>query len=538
MSLMGIDIGTTGCKAGVFSLNGKCIAKAYREYHIIHRQNGWAELDSHEVMTCVKEVIRETASKAKDKITALSISSMGEAMTPVSRNREILGHAILSSDIRGADLTAAALKELDQSAFYKINPNIIGPNYSLPKLLWFKENDRALYEKADYFLLWGDLLAYMLGCDPVTSHSLANRTLLFDINREDWSDKLLAMTGIERAKLPVCRPSGTVVGKVSAKAAQEFGLGSGTEIILGGHDQCCNALGVGATEAGSAVCGIGSYECITPVYDKIPDLDYMLKCGLNVEHHLVANRYVSFLYNQAGVLVKWFRDTFAAAEQNLISRQRKMQPISYADRDMETGRPRPASCGLRSGRLQPGSRHHESIYDMLTAEMPPAPTRLMVLPYFDITGPPEYVMNASGVIAGLKTSTQRGEILKAIMECETFYFIESIQAIEKAGIKIDKLTATGGGARSDKWLQIKADILGVPVVRPVITEGSVLGAAILAGFATNIFKNFSDGIRAFVHTDRVFEPDMPANRIYGERYELYRKFFATLRSLLAELGSD
>jgi len=404
MSLMGIDIGTTGCKAAVFSIEGVCLAYAYREYHILHRHEGWAELDSSDVLAKVRRVVSKTASavRSKDAVTALSISSMGEAITPVSRHGEILDVSILSSDIRGGDLLAAALKGIDQKTFYQINPNIPGPNYSLPKILWIKRNKPGLYRKTGHFLLWADLVAFALGCEPVTSYSLANRTLLFNIKKQDWSDRLLAMTDINRAKLPACRQSGTIVGTVSTRASREFGLNKGVKVVLGGHDQGCNALGAGAVAPGSAICGIGSYECITPVYDHIPDLDYMRKRGLNIEHHVLENRYVSLLFNQAGLLVKWFRDTFAATE-------------------------------FKSGK---------DIYDKLTAEMPSAPTRLMVLPYFDITGPPGYVSDASGVIAGLKTSTSRGEILKAIMECETFYFIESITALEKIGINITRLTAT------------------------------------------------------------------------------------------------
>lgn len=501
MSLMGIDVGTTGCKAAAFSAEGDCLAHAYREYHILRKQAGWAELNSQQVLAGVKEVVRKTAlaASSKDAVTALSISSMGEAMIPVSRNREILGVSILSADIRGTDLLTAALGDTDRAAFYRINPNIPGPNYSLPKLLWIKKNEPDLYSKTDYFLLWADLIAFMLGCDPITSYSLANRTLLFDIGREEWSEKLLKLSGIDPGKLPVPRPSGTIVGTVSASAAKEFGLAKGTKVVLGGHDQCCNALGAGAIEAGSAVCGIGSYECITPVYDHIPDQNYMLGCGLNVEHHVIFGRFVSFLYNQGGLLVKWFRDTFAAADQRLCPEQ-------------------------------------DNIYAKLNAEMPAGPTSLMVLPCFDITGPPLFVTNASGVIAGLKTSTKRGEILKAIMEGETFYFIESLKALKNIGVDVTKMMATGGGSRSDQWLQIKADILGIPIIRPVNTEAGVLGAALLAGVATKIFNNFSEGVSRFVRRDRAFEPDMKRNRIYQERFEIYRKFFPTMRAFLADLS--
>lgn len=495
MSLMGIDIGTTGCKAAVFNLGGKCLAHAYREYHILHKHPGWSELDSADVLAKVRQVVAETvlAARPKDPVTALSISSMGEAMTPVSRRGAILGTSILSSDTRGGDLLKKALKGIDQSAFYRINPNIISASYSLPKLLWIRKNDPALYKKTDYFLLWADLAAFMLGCAPVTSYSLANRTLLFDIRRRDWSDKLLDLSGIGREKLPVTRSSGTIVGAVSTKAARELGLNKNVKVVLGGHDQCCNALGAGAVDEGSAVCGIGSYECITPVYASIPDPGAMLKCGLNIEHHLLENRYVSFIFNQAGLLVKWFRDNFASAELK-----------------------------------------ESNIYDKLTAEMPAGPTRLLVLPYFDISGAPDYIADASGVVAGLKTSTRRGEILKAIMEGETYYFIKSIGDLKKIGIKITHMTATGGGARSGKWLQLKADILGIPIVRPVTTETGLGGAAMLAGLATGAYKRVAEATGRFVRPDRVFEPDQQKNRIYRERYGMYLELFKTMRPFLAE----
>ncbi len=334
----------------------------------------------------------------------------------------------------------------------------------------------------------------MLGCESFTSYSHANRTLLFDIHKEDWSDKLLALTGIDREKLPRCLPGGAIAGTVSDTIADELGLARGVQIVVGGHDQCCNALGAGVAQAGSAVDGIGTFECITPVYDHIPEADQMLKYGLNVEHHVLPGLYVSFLFNQGGSLVRWFRNAFA-------------QDV----------------------------RDAENIYDLLTSEMPAEPTRLFVLPYFETTGSPEYVSNASGVIVGLKTNTTRGEILKAILECVTFYFMESIEAIKNLGIDTSEFVATGGGAKSDAWLQIKADIFGVPFVRPSMTECGLLGTAILAGVATGVFRTPEEGIKRFVQRERVFMPDKGRHAIYRERLAKYQELFPLMRSYLASL---
>ena len=499
MSLLGIDVGTSGCKAAAFSESGEPLASAYREYPTLHPRPGWAELESLQVWTCVQHTVTEVSGRvARNPVRALCVSSMGEAMTPVSKDRQILGRCILSSDTRGGEYVEALAGQIPQEAFFRINPNIFGPQYSLPKLLWLREFQPALYAQAHKFLLWGDLVAFMLGCDPATSYSHANRTLLFDIRQEDWSDPLLLLTGIERAKLPLPLPSGTVAGTVSDRVARDLNLPKDVAVVVGGHDQCCSSLGAGVYQAGKAVCGIGTFECITPTYDHLPDAAAMLRHGLNIEHHVLPGLFVSFIYNQGGSLVRWFRDTFARADLKLL----------------------PAG---------------EDIYEALAREMPPEPTRLFTLPYFEITGPPGFIADASGVLVGLRTSTTRGEILKSIMESVTFYFAETLHALNELGVNPSEFVATGGGAKSDQWLQIKADIFGVPFVRPRVTEASALGAAILAAIATGVFRDPGEAVSQFVKVDRVFEPDPIRHRIYQQKLEAYRELFPLLKDFLARL---
>lgn len=499
MSLMGIDIGTTGCKAAVFSEEGRCISTAYREYSIMRPQAGYAQLDSRAVLKAVYEVIAAAASKtANDPIKVLSISSLGEAFVPVSSDRKILENSILSSDMRGEEFLNFIKNQISSYEFYKINPNIIGSNYSLPKLLWIKINAPDLYKSSYKFLLWADLVAFMLGAEPRTSFSLANRTLLYDITKKDWSDELLALSGIDRSKLPNIVASGTVIGQVSKFVAADLNLPNNTAIVVGGHDQCCNSLGAGVYQPGKAVCGIGTFECITPVYDVMPDPQYMLDNGLNVEDHIISGRYVSFIYNQSGSLVRWFRDTFASADRKLLNTS-------------------------------------VDIYEVLSEEMPNEPTDLLTLPYFESTGTPHFITNASGVIAGLKINTQRGEILKSIMECTSFYFLESIGFLKNIGIDTQEFIVTGGGAKSDKWLQIKADIFGVPFVRPIITECTLAGAAMIAGISMRIFTDAQDAVSRFVKIDRTFEPNSKYNKIYKTKYAMYKQISPILKDVSVAL---
>jgi xylulokinase len=496
MSLLGIDVGTTGCKAAVFSLTGKCVASSYHEYTTIHPQHDWVELDSEEVLAAIWSVIKDVAAKSlSDTIESLCISTMGEAMVPVSSSREMLANSILMSDPRGAEYLPELLSKMNQQDWYAINPNIIGSNYTLPKILWIRENQPELYDKTYKFLLWGDLVMFMLGCDPITSFSHANRTLLFDIHAEDWSDTLLDITGISRDKLPIPLAGGKIAGTVSNIMADFLGLPHGVKVVVGGHDQCCNSLGAGITKPGNAVCGIGTYECITPTYGNIPDSQSMLACGLNVEHHVLPGLYVSFLYNQGGMLVRWFRDTFASADKKMIS----------SDVD---------------------------IYDFLAKEMPDEIGKLLVFPYFEMSGPPHYINDASGTIIGLTPQSTRGEVLKAIMECETFYFAELLESLDRMGHKITECIATGGGAKSDEWLQIKADIFGIPFVRPVITEAGVLGAAMLAGMAIGHFNSPVEAVNQFVKYSSIFEPVDFKHNQYQHKLRYYNEIFSSIKNHL------
>jgi len=500
MSLLGLDVGTTGCKAAAFSEDGRCLAAAYREYATDSPRNGWAQLDSAAVFGLLKAAIAEVAARtAADPITALGISSMGEAATPVSRDREILGPCILMSDARGEEYVGAFREAISQEELYSINPNILAASYTMPKLCWLRDHEGELYRRADWFLLWADLVAFLLGGQAVTNYSHANRTLLFDLREEDWSDRLISLSGLDGEKLAPCVPSGTVAGSVSRRLADELHLPGEPTIVIGGHDQCCNALGAGLVQGGRAVCGIGTYECIAPVYRDIPESTFMLAHGFNVEHHVLGGLYVSFLYNQSGSLVRWFRDTFAAAERDAAG-------------------------------------EGDDVYEILSREMPEAPTGLLTLPHFEVTGPPYFTGGSAGVILGLQTSTTRGEILKSIMESVTFYLVESVEALGGMGIDVSEFIATGGGARSDRWLQIKADIFGVPFVRPRVTEGSTLGAAMLAGLATGVFAVPDEAVERFVERERTFEPDPGRHRIYREKVARYRRLYPLLREFLAEAG--
>jgi xylulokinase len=503
MSLLGIDIGTTGCKVALFSLEGGLLASAYREYDPICPQPGWAQLDSVTIWEDVKAAIRSVAATSYgEEIQTLSVSSLGEAVVPVSEDRQVLGPSLLNFDCRGEEFLTEFTAALPNERLYAINGNTLGNHYSLTKLKWIQIHQPELYARTYKFLYWSAFIAFMLGADPLVDFSLANRSLVFDIRQKDWSDELLQIAGLERDKLPATVPSGTVVGAVSAHIAAELGLPPGVPIVCGAHDQCANAVGCGVIDPGNAVYGMGTYHCITPVFANQTNPQVMIVRGLNTEHHAIPDRYVCFIYNQGGALVKWFRDTCAAAEH----RQAEAE-----------------------GR---------SVFPALLAEISADPSSVIVLPHFAPTGPPRFIADSAGIIAGLHLGTQRGDVLKGIIEGAAFYLKEMVDSLPATDIRIEDFRVVGGGSRSDAWVQTCADIFGQPFTRPVVTEAGALGAAIIAGVGSGVFKSYPEGVDAMVRLERTFEPDMHRHERYQIRYQFYQRLGPLMADYLRELSAD
>jgi xylulokinase len=497
MSLLGIDVGTTGCKSGLFSQDGRLLAFAYEEYDFSRPEPGWAQLDSVAVWEQVKRTILAVAANAStDPIQALSVSSFGEAMVPVTQDRQILGPCLLNFDVRGEEYLPGLSRTIENERLYRINGNTLGNHYGLTKLKWIQQHQPELYEHAWKFLLWGSFIPFMLGAEPTVDYSLANRTLLFDIDRCNWSDELLKLTGLDCTKLPDVFPAGTVIGQVSGQMAHELGLPANVTIVAGGHDQCLNAVGCGVIQPGRAMYGMGTYLCAVPVFTERREPAAMMRLGLNTEHHAAPGQNVSFIYNQGGSIVKWFRDTFAAIER------REAQ---------------------QSGR---------DIYADLIAEMPEEPSSILALPHWSTTGPPHFISNSSGVLVGLRFETTRGDILKGLIEGITFYLRECIETLPQVGIEISDYCAVGGGSKSDVWLQMTADILGRPFVRSTISESGILGAAIIAGAGCGVFPSVEAGVEVMVKLDRTFEPDQRMHKLYAGRFEQYKQLWTLLKDYL------
>jgi xylulokinase len=303
---------------------------------------------------------------------------------------------------------------------------------------------------------------------------------------------MFAWSGLDRSKFAPIAPGGIVIGSLSPSLAAALGLPAGIPIVAGGHDQCPTALGCGCVEAGMAACGLGTFQCIAPLFEMPADPLKMLRNSLNIENHVLPDLYIAFVYNQAGALVKWFRNTFAADH-----------------------------------------RDEEDIYERLNKEIPREPTDVLVLPHFEPPQWPGYVPDSAGAILGLRTDTTRGEILQSIMECASLYLLPGAEALKELGQPLKSLVAVGGGAKSDAWVQINADIFGLPVVRPRNSEAGLVGAAMLAGLATGVYGSAAEAAARRVKVDRVFEPRDSNHAFYAAKSRQLAKVYPALRGIVS-----
>jgi xylulokinase len=506
MCLIGLDVGTTGCKATLFSEDGRLIAQSYREYPLYHPRPSWSEEEPGDVwrgvVEAIKEVIVKTGVQAEE-VKALSVSAQGEAFMPLDRELNPLYRCITTWDDRAVKQHDDLLRLIDRVELFKITGHPSSPVYTLFKLIWFKQSKPDIYEKTWKFLLWEDYINMILCGVPAIDYSLASRTMLFDIRRLNWSHEILELSGLDIDKLPEPYPSSMVVGEVSQEASRETGLARGTLVVTGGHDQACGTLGVGAVNPGATYVATGTVESIVaPLHAPLLQRE-IIPMGFASYCHVVSNRYLILGANpSAGILLRWFRDKFGE---------------KY---------------------LEESSKKGVSVYDLMmedASKTPPGSQGLLIAPYFMGAGTPNWDTYARGLIIGLTVAHGRPEIIRAIVEGITYELRLNIETLEKFNVKIEEIRTVGGGARSSFWLQLKADVTGKRVVVPEITEASSAGAAMLAGLGARIYGSVNEAVSKFYRESKTYQPNLKNKEVYDRLYSIYVKLCPTVKNIYKEV---
>lgn len=497
MCLLGLDIGTSGCKATIIDVEGNITGQAYKEYWLLSLYPGWQELNPNLVWDAVKEVIVKALSGHKgEKIKAVSVSSFGEAVTPIDSNGKVLDNSIIYIDPRGQEEAEFLKNKLGQDRILEITGVSIHPMYSINKIMWLKRHKPEVYKSTWKFLLFADFILFKLGAKAHTDYSLAARTMAFDVINKRWSSEILDAADVDVSKFGEPVQAGTVVGQISWNIAEELGLPRNLLLVAGGHDQPCAALGAGVIKADLAVDGLGTTECITPAFNRPIISAAMAKSSFACVPHVMKDMYVTYAFTfTSGSMLKWFRDNFGH---------------QFKEETKKTG---------------------INIYDLLIEKASKGMSDVFVLPHFAGAATPYMDTAAKGAIIGLNINTSSEDILKAILEGITFEMMVNVEKLGEAGVKVDEMRVVGGLAKSDSFLQLKADMMGRKVTTLNISEAGTLGVAILAGTASGIYISLEDAVEKLVKKKKQFYPNEKLHELYLEKFEIYKRIYPAVKSI-------
>ena len=505
MRLAGLDIGTTGCKCTVFDESGSELGKAYRDYPVKRRVGGH-EIDVIAMLESVYEVLSEMATDFPD-IAGIGVTSFGETFVCLDENGQVLANAMLYTDPRGKDECQWLIDELGEKHIAQITGVAPHEMYGLPKIMWIKKNKPDVFCKTKHILQMEDFVIFSLTGEKIIDYSLATRSMAFDIHTLDWSNEILQVAGIDKELFSKPVPTGTLVGQITEAAAKKTGLDKTTRIVAISQDQVSAAVGAGAFSGDIGVDGAGTVQCLTPIYDSIPDVEKMMPGKYVIVPYVVSGKYVTYAFSYTGgALIKWCTDNIAKKE-NEIALTEGISVNTYLEKQYEA----------------------ERISDGLDPE---GPSGLLVLPHFAGAATPYMDTGSKGVIVGMTTATTPADIYRACMEGVCYEMYLNYIYITKAGAAPKKLHATGGGAKSSVWMQMKADILGIPIVALKTVDAGTVGSAMLTGIALGVFKNIEDAANHMVEQVTTYIPREKYHKLYMEEYKKFEKLYGAVRDLM------
>lgn len=495
MTVLGVDIGTTGVKAVAYAEDGRPLTSAHRGYALLSERPNYLELDPEAVSGAVLEVIGKAAQEAgKDSIRAIAGAALGEAVVPLDRKGRFLANTIIALDSRAQVQMARLVECIPPEEYFSLTGQLPHPIVSAGKIMWWKDERPEVFREADRFLCWNEVLAHLLGVEPTISPSLAARTGMYDLRARDWSDRVLEAAGIDRKTLPPIVASGEAVGRVSPDMVSRLGLAKDCVLVSGGWDQACVALGSGAIEPGEVVNSMGSTDSLNATFDHVQTPPEMMAHGLTCSPHAVEGLFLSVGFSlTGGNLLSWCRDTLG-----------------------------PADCAKDSA---------ADYFSSLAALAESSRRPVWVLPHFVGSGTPAMDPNSLGAVLGLSLSTTPADVACGMLEGLALEMRQNLDNLRASGIPVKQLLAGSGGARTSGVVQLRADALGMPITVLENEETGCMACAMLALSALEGQPGLEEIVGAWVTHGRSYAPRPEMQAYFTQRLALHRELYPALREL-------
>ena len=496
--LLGIDVGTTNCKALIFDTAGVQRASASRPTPVRQPRPGWAEHDPEALWQTVVAVVRQALSQVEPaRVRGVAVASMAEAGLLLDAAGQPLHPLIAWYDSRSDPQYRRWLDQFGEEGFRSVAGNRPNPIFGAFKLQWLRDHASEAYATAARWLHVADYIAFRLSGVQATDFSLATRTMLFDLTGLCWSDALLAAAELRADLLPEAVPAGTRLGGVTQAAAEATGLPAGVAVGCGGHDHICGALAAGAYQEGVGLDSMGTAEPAFLPLDtlRLGAVGDTARCSFSA--HVARGKYCAMTgIRSSGAAVAWSSELLNLGAADLASYERMQAAASQAP---------------------PGSR---GVFFL-----------------------PRLAPIDRGAFVGLTAQAGPAELARAVYEGLAFEWRAYIEAIEQVThSRATTVKLIGGGAQTALWVQIKADVLGRSLHVLELKESTALGAALLAGQAAGIFRDEAAALAGLRHAERVITPDPRNAALYDRCYrEVYRRIapaLAEAQRAIEGLGLD
>lgn len=494
--VLGIDLGTSAVKVSAVNREGKIVAQASHDYPLSQPKPGYSEQDPHDWVKGVIAATKELLTKVDaDDIKGISFSGQMHGLVLLDGNNQVLRPAILWNDTRTTKQCHEILAKMGPE-FIKITGNNALEGFTLPKILWVQENEPSIWAKAKTFLLPKDYVRFVMTNDLAMDYSDATGTVMLDIRKNKWSTKILNEFGIAKDFCPKLINSVDYVGNVSDGFARQTGLSANTKVFAGGGDNACGAVGSGILQSGMGLSSIGTSGVVLK-FEENRNTDYDGR--LQMEDHALTNaNYSMGVTLSAGFALSWFKKQFYPQE-------------SFDDLTADAGKSVVGAHGLLFTPYLMGER----------------------TPYPD--------SKIRGSFIGVSGDQTRADFARSVMEGITYSFKDIFEIYRQANNPIQKVVAIGGGAKSDLWLQMQADIFNVPVTTLINEQGPGLGAAMLAATGLGWFKDLQDCSQEFVKYGKTYQPNGTKAEKYQQFYHVYHEIYESTKKInyqLQDLRTD
>ncbi|MFB9278626.1 FGGY-family carbohydrate kinase [Cohnella cellulosilytica] len=491
--IVGLDIGTTNLKAGLFDETGNLVRSVHRPNESRLHPDGIVYYDPDRLWANVSAMIAQLAEDNESgAIRSIGITSMAESGLLVDRATGQVKSAILPWFER-CSIRQARLVEDEIDVFEHFRQTGLRPSFKhgLSKLLWLKERHPDAL-RSSVWLSVSSYIAFRLTGKMAEEYTLAARTYAFRIMDKQWDAALLRHFDMEESLFPPAIPSGEPTGRVTGSVARALGLNAGTTVFQAGHDHVCASLAVGAVHAGDVYNSMGTAETMVGVFPvrTLTEADYA--CGLSFGLHPVSNRlYWMGGHSYSGGSVEWLRELIG------------VEQVGY-----------------------------EEVLGWLDG-VPAGPSGIVFLPYLAGSGAPLPDSQAKAAFISLTARHGKGDLLRAVLEGNA-YQMEAIRrcAESVSGGRIRLMRVVGGGTRNRHWLQLKADVSGIALEVPDIPEAALAGAAITAGVGCGLYASYEEAAAGGTGYGKlVYTPDAKRHKLYSSLYEgQYLKYRDMLRS--------